>query len=99
MAGSLGLNMIFTHEVEKLVGSTQWNSLKDSKAFLHAEKEFDRDIKTAYQGNEDEEYFVNFPMAGLCDDHDNNLMSNCWKMTGYSSLSEQNGFGPGHLTR
>lgn len=83
MAGSLGLNQLFASAVEKLVGDDQWYILKKSKAFLHAEKEFDRDIKTRYRGKQDEEYFVNFPMADLEDDPDNNLNSNCWTMTGY----------------
>lgn len=87
MVGSLGLNQLFANAVAKLVGDDQWYQLRKTDAFLHAEKEFDRDIKPRYQGDNDEEYFVNFPRAGLTDDPDSGLISNCWAMTGYLSHS------------
>ncbi|KAG6088705.1 hypothetical protein E4U15_005350 [Claviceps sp. LM218 group G6] len=83
MAGSLGLNERFASAVEDLVGDHQWLELKSSKAWSFAERQFDQEIKKAFNGELDEEYYVNFPMAELEDDKDSNLVSNTWKLTGH----------------
>lgn len=83
MAGSLGLNEGFSEKVEYLVGEDQWPKLRKSKAFRLANRQFDREIKKAFQGGKDEEYFVNFPTAKLEDDPDNGLEASTWRMTGY----------------
>ncbi|QPG97248.1 hypothetical protein C2857_006028 [Epichloe festucae Fl1] len=63
MSGSLGLNMRFKAEVQALVGESHWHALQGTKGWAMAEKQFDTQIKPAFGGYEDEEYFVNFPMA------------------------------------
>ncbi|KAG6016208.1 hypothetical protein E4U43_004060 [Claviceps pusilla] len=82
MAGSLGLNQRFAAAVEDLVGDLQWLKLKTSRAWSFAEKQFDQEIKTAFRGEMDEEYFVNFPMADLWDDPDSGLKQSTWRLTG-----------------
>ena len=82
MAGSLGLNRRFFEAVKNLVGEDQYNDLRKTKAFALAEKAFDREIKKAFRGRPNEEFFVNFPMATLEDDPDAGLVSNTWRMTG-----------------
>ncbi|KAK4450231.1 hypothetical protein QBC34DRAFT_484501 [Podospora aff. communis PSN243] len=82
MAGSLGLNQRFLDAVKNLVGDDQYHELRKTKGFWHAERCFDREVKKAYRGEEDEEYFVAFPMADLEDDPTNGLHSNTWRMTG-----------------
>ncbi|KAH6842399.1 hypothetical protein B0I37DRAFT_399101 [Chaetomium sp. MPI-CAGE-AT-0009] len=82
MAGSLGLNQRFVEAVKNLVGEDQFADLRKTKGFLLAEKTFDREVKRAFKGDPDEEYFVNFPMASLDDDPDSGLEANCWRMTG-----------------
>ncbi|KAF5006441.1 hypothetical protein FDECE_7201 [Fusarium decemcellulare] len=82
MAGSLGLNKRFSSEVESLVGEDQWFQLKKSKAFHLASRQFDREIKRSFQGETEEEYFVNFPTAKLEDDLDNGLEASTWRITG-----------------
>ncbi|KAH6884874.1 hypothetical protein B0T10DRAFT_550765 [Thelonectria olida] len=82
MAGSLGLNRGFSDAVEELVGEDQWLELKKSKAFFLANKQFDREIKKSFQGEHDEEYFVNFPTAKLEDDPDSDLEASTWRITG-----------------
>jgi hypothetical protein len=77
------LNQRFSEAVANLVGDDQWYQLKKSKGYALAEKQFDREVKKAFRGNASEEYFVNFPMADLEDDPDQNLESNTWCMTGY----------------
>ncbi|KAG6050527.1 hypothetical protein E4U33_000702 [Claviceps sp. LM78 group G4] len=83
MAGSLGLNERFASAVEELVGDHQWLKLKSSKAWSFAERQFDQEIKKAFNGDLEEEYYVNFPMADLWDDKDSNLVSSTWKLTGH----------------
>ncbi|KAI5460779.1 hypothetical protein BGZ63DRAFT_414898 [Mariannaea sp. PMI_226] len=81
MAGSLGLNGQFAIEVADLVGDDKWLELKKSKAFSLANKQFDREIKRSFRGEEDEEYFVNFPTAKLEDDPERGLEASTWRMT------------------
>lgn len=82
MAGSLGLNKRFEAAVKELVGEDQYHVLRKSKGFRLATEYFDQSVKTAFRGDEEEEYYVNFPMANLEDDDANNLSSNCWTMSG-----------------
>lgn len=82
MAGSLGLNLRFENAVEELVGEEQFSSLKKTKGFAQASRQFDVVIKRSFRGDPDEDYFVNFPMAGLKDNLDRDLISNSWNMKG-----------------
>jgi len=82
MAGSLGLNKRFEQAVKELVGEDQYYHLRKTRGFEQATLHFDRSIKTAFRGSEDEEHYVHFPMAKLQDDPANNLASNCWTMKG-----------------
>jgi hypothetical protein len=83
MAGSLGLNKRFEQAVKELVGEDQYFSLRKTKGFEQAVLQFDRNIKTAFRGDPDEDYYVNFPMAKLEDDESNNLVSDTWHMKGF----------------
>ena len=83
MSGSLGLNKRFKQAVKELVGDDQYVNLRKTKGFEEAVTQFDRSIKTAFRGLSDEEYFVNFPMARLHDDHENGVEANCWNMKWY----------------
>jgi len=82
MAGSLGLNKRFEAAVKDLVGEDQYFHLRKTKGFEQARVQFDRLVKTAFRGDPDEEWFINFPMANLADDPERNLASNCWNMQG-----------------
>ena len=82
MAGSLGLNQRFIEAVKNLVGEDQFNELRKTKGFWLAERAFDKEVKKAFRGNANEEFFVNFPMACLEDDIDSGLESNTWRLTG-----------------
>lgn len=86
MAGSLGLNQRFEEAVKNLVGDDEYTDLRKTKGYSLALKGFDREVKRSFRGDEQEEYFVNFPMASLEDDPDAGLEANCWRMTGYVSL-------------
>ncbi|KAL8856127.1 MAG: hypothetical protein Q9178_007252 [Gyalolechia marmorata] len=82
MAGSLGLNKRFAQAVQNLVGEDQFFYLRKEAGFEEAMKQFDKSIKTAFRGDPDEDYFVNFPRANLVDDLSNRLEANCWHMKG-----------------
>lgn len=82
MAGSLGLNKRFAQAVKNIVGEDEFFHLRKTKGFEEAMNQFDKNIKTAFRGDPDEDYYVNFPMAKLPDDPANRLMANCWNMKG-----------------
>ncbi len=82
MAGSLSLNKRFAEAVQSLVGDDQWLLLKKSMGWAKAERDFEKQIKTAFRGNVDEDFFVHFPQADIEDDPEQNLISNCWTLTG-----------------
>ncbi|KAK3343434.1 Hsp70 family protein-like protein [Lasiosphaeria hispida] len=82
MAGSLGLNQRFEEAVKSLVGDDQYAELRKTKGYALALKSFDREVKRAFRGGEEDEYFVNFPMASLEDDPEAGLEENCWRLTG-----------------
>lgn len=85
MAGSLGLNKRFEGAIKSLVGEDQYFHLRKSRGFELAVQQFDRSVKTAFRGDPDEDYFINFPLAELDDDPANNLVANCWNMKGLAS--------------
>lgn len=82
MAGSLGINQRFVKAVESLVGDDQWKKLRKTKGFSLAEKQFEREVKRAFLGDHEDEYYINFPMVDLEDDPDNGLEKQCWRITG-----------------
>ncbi|KAL8865909.1 MAG: hypothetical protein Q9198_009115 [Flavoplaca austrocitrina] len=88
MAGSLGLNKRFAQAVKNIVGEDQYFHLRKETGFQQAMNQFDKNIKTAFRGDLDEDYYVNFPMANLIDDHAYRLMANCWNMKGGAVLSQ-----------
>ena len=76
------LNQRFVEAVKDLVGEDQYHDLRKTKGFWLAEKCFDREIKKAYRGDPNEEYFLTFPTASLEDGLCAGLVSNTWRMTG-----------------
>ncbi|KAJ0108760.1 hypothetical protein J7T55_011251 [Diaporthe amygdali] len=81
MAGSLGLNKLFEETVKDMVGAKQFTTLKDSVGWSKALNEFDKTIKTGFNGDTTDSYFVTFPMAKLEDNPAKGLFGNCWEMT------------------
>lgn len=86
MAGSIGLNKRFEEAVLKVVGEDQFYHLKKTVGWAKALNDFDKNIKTAFNGDIDEVYYVNFPKADLQDNLVEGLSGNCWEMTGYVSV-------------
>ncbi|ROV88754.1 hypothetical protein VMCG_10060 [Cytospora schulzeri] len=82
MAGSLGLNKRFEEAVRLVVGEEQFYNLKKSVGWSKASNEFDKNIKTAFNGDITDVHYLNFPKAELEDDPVERLFDNCWEMTG-----------------
>ncbi|KAK5629126.1 hypothetical protein RRF57_004841 [Xylaria bambusicola] len=82
MAGSLGLNKRFAEAVQNVVGDEQWVTLKKGVGWSKASNEFDKVVKTAFRGDIDENFYISFPFATLEDDEDEDLVGNCWTMSG-----------------
>lgn len=82
MSGSLGLNKRFAEAVKSLVGEEEWLCLKNTSAWAKAERQFDQEIKTAFAGDLDDDYIVNFPGANLPDDVGEGLQRDSWFMSG-----------------
>lgn len=82
MAGSLGLNKRFEQAIQDITGEDQFFYLRQTKGFEEAKLQFDKSIKVSLRGGTDEEYFVNFPMARLQDDPENNIQATAgtWKV-------------------
>ena len=92
MAGSLGLNKRFEETVRELVGEDQFYHLKKTIGWAKALNDFDKNIKTAFNGDLDDIHYISFPKAELEDDPNEGLKGNCWEMSGYAirkSLSLQ----------
>lgn len=82
MAGSLGLNKRFEEAVRLVVGEEQFLNLKKGVGWAKASNEFDKNIKTAFNGDVTDIHYVTFPKAELEDDPAEGLSDNCWEMTG-----------------
>ncbi|KAG8162026.1 hypothetical protein KVR01_007791 [Diaporthe batatas] len=82
MAGSLGLNKRFEEAVREVVGEDQFFYLKKTVGWSKALNDFDKNIKTAFNGNARDIQYVTFPKAELQDNFTEGLTGNCWEMTG-----------------
>jgi hypothetical protein len=83
MCGSLFLNKRFERAVQSLVGENQYAKLRNTPDYSSALHTFDREIKTTYEGGQDEEYRVEFLRSNLRNDVRRNLISGTWTMTGF----------------
>jgi hypothetical protein len=82
MAGSLGLNQRFEHDVQRMIGIKEYSRIHETVGFAQVISQFDKSIKTAFRGDLKEEYFVTFPCTDLPDKLSRNLKKDCWTMKG-----------------
>lgn len=78
------INKRFEEAIKYAVGEEQYLSLRKHKSYRIAMQYFDESVKPKFnphEQDEDEVYYVNFPMAGLQDDPENNIASNCFNVT------------------
>ncbi|KAK5223509.1 hypothetical protein LTR72_004895 [Exophiala xenobiotica] len=87
MAGSLQLNKRFEEQVKMLVGEDQYYHLRKTRAYQEAVTFFDRTVKRGFRADNEDSWYVNFPMAELKDDPSQNLKRNTWELK--SSVVEQ----------
>jgi len=77
VAGSLMLNRRFEEYVKNIVGEEAFFGLKKTPGYVDVIERFDSVIKPQFNGDQKQEWFVNFPMAKLEDDPENNLEGDC----------------------
>ncbi|KAK2609277.1 hypothetical protein QQS21_002212 [Conoideocrella luteorostrata] len=82
MSGSIGLNARFAAEVQEIVGEEQWRALQETRGWTRALKQFDEEIKRAFNGDENQSFWLDFPMAHLQDNETRRLRNDAWEMTG-----------------
>lgn len=70
------INKRFEEYVKNLVGERCFIDLKETNGWRHAMKTFDEIVKPAFRGREDEDYYINFPMANIPDNADCGIKAN-----------------------
>ena len=83
LAGSLMLNKRFEEWVKNIVGERAYIELRETNGYRLAMKQFDESIKPAFRSRDDEDQYINFPMANLKDDPSKRIKSNCITLTGF----------------
>lgn len=76
LVGSIMLNRRFEQWIKDVVGERAFLDLRETNGFRLAMKQFEESIKPGFQGVEDEDQFVNFPMANLKDDKAKGVKAN-----------------------
>jgi hypothetical protein len=76
------LNKRFDQFVRDIVGEEQYFTLRNTNGYRLAMKQFDSTIKTGFRTVDDEDCYINFPLANLRDDPDNHIRANCLTLTG-----------------
>ena len=61
--------------------------LQDTNGYRLAMKQFDESIKPGFRSRDDEDQYINFPMANLKDDPSKKIKSNCITLTGFVHAS------------
>ena len=83
LAGSLMLNKRFEEWVKNIVGERAYIELRETNGYRLAMKQFDESIKPGFRSRDDEEVYINFPMANLKDNPAKRIKSNCITLTGF----------------
>ena len=76
------LNKRFEEWGKHTVGERAYIELKETNGYRLAIKQFDENIKPAFRSRDDEDQYVNFPMANLKDNPAKMIKSNCITLTG-----------------
>ena len=78
------LNKRFEQWVKDVVGERAFFELKETNGYRLAMKQFDEIIKPSFRSRDDEDQFINFPMANLQDNSAKGIKSNSITLTGFS---------------
>ena len=77
------LNKRFEEWVKNSVGERAYIELRETNGYRLAMKQFDESIKPAFRSRDDEDQYINFPMANLKDNPSKRIKSNCITLTGF----------------
>ena len=76
------INRRFDEWVQNIVGSREYVELKEKDGYRRAMKQFDESVKPSFRSRDDENQYINFPMAGLKDEPAKNLKSDTIGVSG-----------------
>ncbi|KIY01242.1 uncharacterized protein Z520_02794 [Fonsecaea multimorphosa CBS 102226] len=82
IAGSTMINKLLEEEIRKAVGDEAYIKLKETDGYRAALKEFDVAIKVSFEGKNDRDKFISFPMANLKDNPRHGLVKNSMARSG-----------------
>jgi hypothetical protein len=82
IAGSMMINKRFEQWIKDAVGERAYFDLKETNGYRLAMKQFDEVIKPGYRSQDDEDQYINFPMANIVDDPSKGIKANTITMTG-----------------
>lgn len=81
LVGSIMLNRRFEQWIKDVVGERAFLNLRETDGYRRAMKQSEDTIKPGFQGEDDEDQFVNFPVANLKDDKARGVKANSITLT------------------
>lgn len=75
------LNWRFEEFVKNIVGEERFFEMRKTRAFSQAMRYFDQEVKTSFKSDENQSWYVSFPMARLTDDPVNNILADTLTLT------------------
>jgi hypothetical protein len=81
IAGSMMINRRFEDYIKSKVGERCFFELKETNGWRHAMKTFDENIKPGFRGRDDEDQYINFPMANIPDNAHRGIKANTITVT------------------
>jgi hypothetical protein len=64
---------MFENHVMKIIGEESFFSLRRTRGYSFALKQFQLEVMPSFMGEKKKEWFISFPLAGLADDEANGL--------------------------
>ena len=76
------INKMLEEEIRRAVGEEAYVKLKETDGYRNALKEFDVAIKVSFEGKNDKDKYISFPMANLKDNVPRGIVKNAMKLSG-----------------
>ena len=76
------INKMLEEEIRRAVGEEAYVKLKETDGYRNALKEFDVAIKVSFEGKNDKDKYISFPMANLKDNVPHGIVKNAMKLSG-----------------
>lgn len=82
------INQRFEEFVKMTVGEECFSKLRETKGYRLAMKVFDENVKPGFRGPDDEDQYVNFPMANIPDNPNRGVIANTITVTAYGLANQ-----------